>query len=147
MNVTTNRYIGLWLPIIGLHALHQIEEGIGFFQWYADNAHRIPDLLRIVGMANATRAVLHPEYFIVASIAQILSVSLIAYLFRRNEQVTRILVFLYLSGLAFFLVWHITTSYLAHSYAPVMVTCLGGMYLIPLWMYKLSNSGKPESSS
>ena len=28
-----NRYIHLWLPIIGLHALHQVEESIAPLFW------------------------------------------------------------------------------------------------------------------
>ena len=132
-----NRYFKLWLPIIGLHTLHQIEESMNFFQWYVDNANKIPDWLLIVNLSNANRLVFHPEYFIFFSIAQISFVSLMAFIFRSSEKVTKALILLYLLGLAFFIVWHIITSYIAHSYAPVMVTCFGGLYLIPVWVYKL----------
>ena len=137
-----NRYFKLWLPIIGLHTLHQIEESINFFQWYVDNAHKIPDWLLIVNLSNANRLILHPAYFIFATIAQIFFVSLMAFIFRHNEKVTKTLIVLYLFGLAFFIVWHIITSYIAHSYAPVMVTCFGGLYLIPVWIYRIFKLGK-----
>ena len=42
-----------------------------------------------------------------------------------------------LAGLSFFLVWHILISYFTHSYWPVMVTCLMGVYLIPKWTKKV----------
>ena len=140
-----NRCFKLWLPIIGLHTLHQIEESINFFQWYVDNAHKIPDWLLIVNLSNANRLVLHPEYFIFATIAQISFISLMAFIFRHNERVTKILILLYLFGLTFFIVWLIVISYIAHSYAPVMVTCLGALYLIPVWVYKLFRLTKPTS--
>ena len=37
----------------------------------------------------------------------------------------------------FFLIWHILISYFTHSYSPVMVTCLIGVYLIPKWIYQV----------
>ena len=77
-----NRFFKLWLPIIGLHALHQMEESISFFQWYVDNFHKIPDWLLIIDPHNANRLVLHPEYFIFASIAQISFVTLVARIFK-----------------------------------------------------------------
>jgi len=132
-----NIYLKLWKPIIGLHALHQLEESISFFQWYVDSANKIPKCLLILNVNIAEMATSHPEYFIIASVAQILFVSLIAFIFRHKENATKILIFIYLVGLTFFLVWHILASYFAHSYAPIMVTCLMGLYLIPVWAYKL----------
>lgn len=126
-----------WIPMIGLHALHQVEESISFFQWYLDNAAKIPPWLLILNIKNADRAVQHPGYFIVASMVQISFVITVAYIFRNHERVSRTLMFIYLLGLAFFFIWHIMTSYLAHSYAPVLVTCLAGLYLIPVWIYRL----------
>lgn len=135
--MNANRYLPLWLPAIGLHALHQVEESIGFFAWYADNAAAIPQWARIIGVAHAQIAVAHPAYFVAASLAQILAVALIAFAFRRRETVTRYLLLLYIAGITFFLVWHIVVAWLAQSYAPIMVTCIGGLYLIPRWVRTL----------
>ena len=132
-----NIFLKFWKPIIGLHALHQLEESISFFQWYIDYADKIPKCLLILNLNIAEMAVSHPEYFIVASVGQIVFVSLIAFVFRHKENMTKILLVVYLLGLTFFLVWHILASYFAHSYAPIMVTCLIGLYLIPVWVYKL----------
>ena len=107
---------------MGLHALHQVEESISFWQWYIDFVDKIPHLV------NAD-----PEYFVWASIEQLTLVAVIAFLFRKSEKATKIALILYLAGLSFFLVWHILISYFTHSYSPVMVTCLMGVYLIPKW--------------
>jgi hypothetical protein len=136
----SNRYLKFWLPIIGLHALHQLEESISFFQWYIEFANKIPKWLLIQNLENANTIVNHPEYFILASFAQLFFVSLIAFVFRHKEKITKYLIIIYLFGLSFFLVWHILISYVAHSYAPIMVTCFGGLYLIAVWVYKLFNS-------
>ena len=135
--MSTNIYFKLWTPIIGLHALHQLEESISFFQWYIDYAYKIPKWLLILNLNIAEMATSHREYFIVASVAQIFFVSLIAFIFRHKENMTKFLIFIYLLGLTFFFVWHILSSYFAQSYAPIMVTCLIGLYLIPIWIYKL----------
>ena len=135
-------YTKLWLSIIGLHALHQIEESISFFRWYIEYFDRIPGWLRIQSVDNAQLVVVHPEYFIFATLLQLLLVSVLAFAFRRNERVTRLLIWCYLAGLSFFIVWHILICYFAHSYAPIMVTCIGGLYLIPLFAYKLYKLGK-----
>jgi len=140
-----NIYLKLWKPIIGLHALHQLEESISFFQWYIDYADKIPKCLLFLNLNIAKMATAHPEYFIIASVAQIFFVSLIAFIFRHKENTTKILIFIYLLGLTFFFVWHILASYFAHSYAPIMVTCLIGLYLIPVWAYKLFQLKKYRS--
>ena len=132
-----NKYFKLWISAISLHALHQLEESIGFFHWYVDYASKMPPWVSIISLNNAKTLILHPEYFIFASIAQIFFVLLLALVFRHQEKITKILIFFYLLGIAFFLLWHIVSSYIVHSYAPVMVTCLGGLFLIPVWMYKL----------
>lgn len=132
-----NKYLKLWFPVITLHALHQLEESICFFQWYIDNAHKIPDWLLIQTTENAQTAVDNPEYFILASVAQIVFVSILALAFRRRENITRVLIVVYILVLSFFLIWHIAVSYAASSYSPVMVTCIGGLYLIPKWIHKL----------
>jgi len=132
-----NIYLKLWKPIIGLHALHQLEESISFFQWYIDSADKIPKCLLILNLKIAEMATSHREYFIASSLAQIFFVSLIAFIFRHKGNTTKILIFIYLLGLTFFFVWHILASYFAQSYAPIMVTCLIGLYLIPVWTYKL----------
>ncbi len=134
----TNRYIHLWLPIMGLHALHQVEESISFWQWYIDFVDKIPQWLQLPRIAeNAHLANEHPEYFIGASIGQLALVALVAFLCRRSEKATRIALGVYLIGLSFFLVYHILISYFTHSYSPVMVTCFIGVYLIPRWGYQL----------
>ena len=134
----TNRYIHLWLPIMGLHALHQVEESISFWQWYIDFVDKIPQWLQLPRIAeNAHLANEHPEYFIGASIGQLVLVAVIAFLCRKSEKATRIALGIYLAGLTFFLVWHILISYFTHSYSPVMVTCFIGVYLIPRWGYQL----------
>jgi hypothetical protein len=142
--MAANRYLKLWMPIIGLHALHQLEESIGFFQWYIDYADKIPKWLLIINLNIAKKIILHPEYFIVASIGQLFFVTLVAFIFRRKENMTKVLIFIYLFGLAFFLIWHILSGYFAHSYAPIMVTCLLGLYLIPNWTYKMFLLNKPN---
>ena len=43
----TNKYLHLWLPIMGLHALHQVEESISFWQWYIDFVDKIPSWLQL----------------------------------------------------------------------------------------------------
>ncbi len=136
-DMVINKYLKLWFPVITLHALHQLEESICFFQWYIDNAHKIPDWLLIQTTENAQMAVENPEYFILASVAQIVFVSILAFAFRRRENITRVLIVVYILVLSFFLIWHIAVSYAASSYSPVMVTCIGGLYLIPKWLYKL----------
>lgn len=133
----SNRYFRVWPHVIGLHAIHQLEESISFFSWYVENAKNIPRWLLIVSVENAVQWVQHPAYFALASLGQILAVAVVAFVFRRRERLTRYLISLYVAGLAFFLVWHVVTAYLAHSYAPVMVTCVGGIYLIPTWIKKL----------
>ncbi len=52
----------------------------------------------------------------------------------------------YLSGLTFFLVWHIAASYAAHSCALIMVTCIGGLFLIPRWMREVLASGNAPAA-
>ena len=134
----TNKYIHLWLPIMGLHALHQVEESISFWQWYIDFVDKIPQWLQLPRIAeNAHLANEHPEYFIGASIGQLTLVAVFAFLCRKSEKATRIALGIYLAGLTFFLVWHILVSYFTHSYSPVMVTCLISVYLIPRWGYQL----------
>ncbi|ATA80508.1 HXXEE domain-containing protein [Capnocytophaga sputigena] len=134
----TNRYIHLWLPIMGLHALHQVEESISFWQWYINFVDKIPQWLQLPRIAeNAHLANEHPEYFVWASIGQIAVVVPIAFLCRKSEKATRIALGIYLAGLTFFLVWYILISYFTHSYSPVMVTCFIGVYLIPKWGYQL----------
>ena len=134
----TNKYIHLWLPIMGLHALHQVEESISFWQWYIDFVDKIPQWLQLPRIAeNAHLANEHPEYFIGASIGQLTLAAVIAFLCRKSEKATRIALGIYLAGLTFFLVWHILISYFTHSYSPVMVTCFIGVYLIPRWGYQL----------
>lgn len=142
--MNNNKYFKLWISAISLHALHQLEESISFFQWYVDYANKMPAWASILSFNNAKTVILHPEYFIIASIAQIFFVSLLAFVFRHQENITKILIFFYLLGLTFFLLWHIVSSYIVHSYAPVMVTCLGGLYLIPVWVYKLFQLSKSE---
>jgi len=111
-----------------------VEESISFWQWYIDFVDKIPQWLQLPRIAeNAHLANEHPEYFVWASIGQIALVGVIAFLCRKSEKATRIALSLYLAGLSFFLVWHILISYFTHSYSPVMVTCLIGIYLIPKW--------------
>ena len=47
----SNRYIHLWLPIMGLHTLHQVEESISFWQWYIDFVDKIPQWLQLPRIA------------------------------------------------------------------------------------------------
>jgi len=123
---------------MGLHALHQVEESISFWQWYIDFVDKIPQWLQLPRIAeNAHLANEHPEYFVWASIGQLTLVAVFAFLCRKSEKATRIALGIYLAGLTFFLVWHILISYFTHSYSPVMVTCFIGVYLIPRWGYQL----------
>ncbi len=101
----TNKYLSLWLPIMGLHALHQVEESISFWQWYIDFGDKIPTWLQLPRISdNAHLAHDHPEYFVGASIGQLALVTLVAFLCRRSEKATRIALGGYLVGLSFFLV-------------------------------------------
>ena len=119
---------------MGLHALHQVEESISFWQWYIDFVDKIPSWLQLPRISeNAYLVNAHPEYFVWAAIGQLTVVAVIALLFRKSEKATKIALILYLAGLSFFLVWHILISYFTHSYSPVMVTCLMGVYFIPKW--------------
>jgi hypothetical protein len=70
LKMNSNRYLKFWLPVIGLHALHQLEESISFFKWYIENAAKIPYCLLITSIDNAKTAITHPEYFIFASLGQ-----------------------------------------------------------------------------
>ena len=134
----TNKHLHLWFPTMGLHALHQVEESISFWQWYIDSVDKIPSWLQLPRISeNAHLANAHPEYFIGASIGQLALVALVAFLCRRSEKATRIALGVYLIGLSFFLIWHILISYFTHSYSPVMVTCFIGVYLIPKWIYQV----------
>ena len=57
-----NKYIYLWLPIMGLHALHQVEESISFWQWYIDFVDKIPEWLKVSRiLENAHLANANPE--------------------------------------------------------------------------------------
>ena len=68
----TNKYLHLWLPIMGLHALHQVEESISFWQWYIDFVDKIPSWLQLPRISeNAHLVNAHPEYFVWASIGQL----------------------------------------------------------------------------
>ena len=99
----TNKHLHLWFPTMGLHALHQVEESISFWQWYIDFVDKIPSWLqlpRVLESAHLTIA--HPEYFIGASIGQLALVALIAFLCRKSEKATRIALGIYLIGLSFF---------------------------------------------
>ena len=119
---------------MGLHALHQVEESISFWQWYIDFVDKIPSWLQLPKISeNAHLVNADSEYFVWASIGQLTLAAVIAFLFRKSEKATRIALILYLAGLSFFLVWHILISYFTHSYSPVMVTCLMGVYFIPNW--------------
>ncbi|MFC2634911.1 MAG: HXXEE domain-containing protein, partial [Capnocytophaga granulosa] len=116
----------------------QVEESISFWQWYIDFVDKIPSWLQLPRISeNAHLANALPEYFIGASIGQLALVALVAFLCRRSEKATRIALGVYLIGLSFFLIWHILISYFTHSYSPVMVTCLIGVYLIPKWIYQV----------
>ena len=100
-----NKYLSLWLPIMGLHALHQVEESISFWQWYINFSHKIPTWLQLPRVSeNALLANDHPEYFIGASIGQLVLVALVAFLCRKSKKATRIALGGYLAGLSFFLV-------------------------------------------
>ena len=137
MVMQNNRYSGLWFPAIGLHALHQIEEGISFFSWYADHAALMPGWIRIISASRAETWAQHPDLFALVSAGQIIAVSTLAMLFRRNEAATRFLLLLYLLGITFFFGWHILSAYLAHAYAPIMVTSIGGFFFLPRWFKTL----------
>ena len=83
----TNKYLHLWLPIMGLHALHQVEESISFWQWYIDFVDKIPSWLQLPRISeNAHLVNAHPEYFMWASIGQLTLVAVIAFLFRRAKK-------------------------------------------------------------
>ena len=43
----TNKYLSLWVPTMGLHALHQVEESISFWQWYIDFVDKIDLIFEI----------------------------------------------------------------------------------------------------
>lgn len=131
-----NKYLKLWFAVFGMHVVHQLEESISFFDWYVQYADKMGGWA-ILDVSKADLAIAHPEYFVFASLAQFLFVSLLAFIFRENERVMKWLVFAYIIGLNFFLIWHIGASYIVHSYAPVMVTCLMGLYLTPKWLYRL----------
>jgi len=137
MAIKENRYLPVWFPAIGLHLLHQVEESISFFDWYAANAGEIAPLARIVSVAHAEAWSRSPGMFATASAAQILAVCLIAFAFRRHEAATRFLLLTYIAGITFFLTWHIVIAWQAHSYPPIMVTCIGGLYLIPRWVFRI----------
>lgn len=88
----TNKYIHLWLPIMGLHALHQVEESISFWQWYIDFVDKIPQWLQLPRIAeNAHLANEHPEYFIGASIGQLVLVVVIAFYVERAKKLQELL--------------------------------------------------------
>lgn len=127
-----NRFIKFWFLIFGLHALHQLEESISFFQWYIDNSVNIPGWLLIINVENAKTFAAHPGYFILATFLQFLIVLIVAVLFRHKEKATVLSLYVYLIVLSFFLIWHILISYITHSYPPIMVTCIGGLFLIPV---------------
>lgn len=116
--------------MIGLHGLHQLEESISFFNWYVENEQQIPKSLLLTSIENGKTVINHPEYFALSSFAQLFFVTFIAFVFRQKEKTTKHLQIIYLLGISFFLVWHIVISYIAHSYAPIMVTCIGGLFLI-----------------
>ena len=44
----TNKYLSLWFPMMGLHALHQVEESISFWQWDIDFVDKIPSWLQLL---------------------------------------------------------------------------------------------------
>jgi len=119
-----NIYLKFWKPIIGLHALHQLEESISFFQWYIDCADKIPKSLLILNLNIAEMAVSHPEYFIVASVGQIVFVSLIAFVFRHKENITKLLIFMYHLGLTFFF----SLAYLSKLFCPLIRSNNGYLY-------------------
>lgn len=131
-----NKNVKLWFAVFGLHALHQLEESISFFDWYVQYAEKMGSWA-ILDVNMAKLAIAHPAYFVFATLAQLLFVSTLAFLFRKNEKATKWLVFCYIIGLNFFLIWHIGAAYVVHSYAPIMVTCLMGLYLTPVWIYRL----------
>ncbi|MDT3387780.1 MAG: HXXEE domain-containing protein [Bacteroidota bacterium] len=131
-----NKYQKLWFAVFGMHTLHQLEESISFFDWYVQYANKM-GAWAILGVDKAQLAIAHPEYFVLASFAQLFTTSMLAFLFRNNLQATKWLVFIYIVGLNFFLIWHVASCYVVHSYAPIMVTCLMGMFLTPGWLYRL----------
>jgi len=136
MNAARNKYLKLWFAVFGMHILHQLEESISFFKWYVQYADKM-GRWAILDLKIANLAIAHPLYFVFASLGQFLVVSILAFLFRKNEQAMKWLVFTYIIGLNFFLIWHIGASYIVHSYAPIMVTCLMGLYFTPKWLYLL----------
>ena len=86
------KILKLWYSIIGLHALHQIEESISFFHWELAHVGKIPDwllfnlkLLDVVGDYQQ-------QNFFVSSFFQILITSTIAFAFRKNLKITKILI-------------------------------------------------------
>lgn len=134
--LNNNNNLKLWFAVFGMHVVHQLEESISFFDWYVQYADQM-GRWAILEVSTARLAIDHPMYFVFASLGQFLLVSVLAFLFRKSEQAMKWLVFGYIIGLNFFLIWHIATSYMVHSYAPIMVTCLMGLYLTPKWLYKL----------
>ena len=83
----TNKHLHLWFPTMGLHALHQLEESISFWQWYIDFVDKIPSWLQLSRvLESAHLTVAHPEYFIGASIGQLALVALIAFCAERVKK-------------------------------------------------------------
>lgn len=119
-----------------MHVIHQVEESISFFDWYVVNLDKMGNWA-ILDERIANLAIEHPTYFVYASLGQFLFVSVLAFLMHHSERAMKWLVFAYIIGLNLFLIWHIGACYVAHSYAPIMVTCLIGVYLTPGWLYKL----------
>jgi hypothetical protein len=120
----------LWVAIIGLHALHQIEESMGFFRWVYVHIDELPKWVTF-NLKAFTLGMEKPVYFLIASLGQLFLTSFIAYYFRKRLRITRLLMLSYLIVLAIVFIWHIAGSIAVQSPAPVMVTCLGGLYLIP----------------
>ena len=136
------KILKLWYSIIGLHALHQIEESISFFHWELAHVGNIPDwllfnlkLLDVVGDYQQ-------QNFFVSSFFQILITSTIVFAFRKNLKITKILMVVYLCLLRLVFSFHILQSIVAQSVAPVMVTCIGGLYILPFIFSNVINLKK-----
>ena len=144
MTLTKPGLFKLWASMIGLHALHQIEESISFFKWEMEQIGKVPDwliinlkLLKWVGEYKQSN-------FFISSFFQIFIISFIAWIFRKNIKITKRLMLLYLTGLFIVFCYHILASIVAESPAPVMVTCIGGLYSIPFLASRVLNFNRSK---
>ncbi|VTS19905.1 HXXEE domain-containing protein [Streptococcus dysgalactiae] len=129
----------IFLSIFFLHVLHQIEESLSFFNWYYSH-HSDFGIFAILPREISKVAIQQPYYFIIGSCLQFIFTLILAFISLKRKKDLKLVSYLYIIGLDFFLIWHIISCYQPHLYPPIMTTCILGLFYTLKWLYSLNQN-------